>query len=93
MNKFRTTLERSVEEVYVNDVVARYKWNITTKGKIGRLGKIEPDDCIFIDDMMDRYSTPLHDPGVESPPPPPTLEEIENDIIALKTRITEIRNK
>ncbi|NLE23893.1 MAG: AAA family ATPase [Clostridiaceae bacterium] len=93
LNKFRTTLERSVEEVYVNDVVARYKWNITTKGKIGRLGKIEPDDCIFIDDMMDRYSTPLHDPGVESPPPPPTLEEIENDIIALKTRITEIRNK
>ena len=91
--KFRITLERSVEEVYVNDVVARYKWNVTTKGKIGRLGKIEPEDCTFIDNMMDKYSTPLHDPGAESPPPPPTPKEIEWDISELKKKISNIRQR
>jgi len=93
MNKFRITIERAVEEVYVNDVVARYKWNVTTKGKIGQIGKISPEDCIFIDDMMDKYSTPLHDPGTEIPPPPPEIEEIEIDLSNLKSKVKEIRGR
>lgn len=93
LNKFRITIERAVEEVYVNDVVARYKWNVTTKGKIGQIGKISPEDCIFIDDMMDKYSVPLHDPGTETPPPPPTLEEIETDLSNLKSKVNEIRTR
>ncbi|MBW1938616.1 MAG: AAA family ATPase [Deltaproteobacteria bacterium] len=93
LNKFRITIERVVEEVYVNDVVARYKWNVTTKGKIGQIGKISPEDCIFIDDMMDKYSTPLHDPGTETPPPPPELEEIETDLLNLKRKVSEIRGR
>jgi ABC-type polar amino acid transport system ATPase subunit len=93
LNKFRITIERAVEEVYVNDVVARYKWNVTTKGKIGQIGKISPADCIFIDDMMDKYSTPIHDPGTETPPPPPELEEIETDLSNLKNKVKEIRGR
>jgi hypothetical protein len=93
LNKFRITIERAVEDVYVNDVVARYKWNVTTKGKIGQIGKISPEDCIFIDDMMDKYSVPLHDPGTETPPPPPTLEEIETDLSNLKSKVNEIRTR
>lgn len=92
-DKFRITLERTVEEVYINDVVARYKWNVTTKGKIGRLGKITPEDCTFIDEMMDKYSTPLHDPGAETPPSPPIPDDIAKDIAALNERIKNIRNR
>jgi energy-coupling factor transporter ATP-binding protein EcfA2 len=92
-DKYRITLERTVEEVYVNDVVARYKWNVTTKGKIGRLGKITPEDCTFIDEMMDKYSTPLHDPGADTPPSPPVPEDIARDVTALSERIRDIRNR
>ena len=92
-DKFRITLERTVEEVYVNDVVARYKWNVTTKGKIGRLGKITPEDCIFIDEMMDKYSTPLHDPGTATPPSPPIPEDIARDVTALNEKIQNIRTR
>lgn len=92
-DKFRITLERTVEEVYINDVVARYKWNVTTKGKIGRLGKITPEDCNFIDEMMDKYSTPLHDPGAETPPSPPIPEDIARDVAALNEKIKNIRNR
>ena len=30
-DKFRITVERTVEEVYINDVVVRYKWNVNAE--------------------------------------------------------------
>lgn len=88
-SEFRILVEKCVESVLLNEVLVRFRRDIQTKGRLSKLTKIEQSDCDLIDDLMTRYSVFEHSQSDELPAPSPDLQQIEQDIDALSTWISD----
>ncbi|HAY43449.1 MAG TPA: hypothetical protein DCY59_07815 [Micrococcaceae bacterium] len=54
-----------------------------------KLVAVEPTDCIFIDDLMSKYSAPEHSQPDDTPTHLPDPDEIIADASALRTWIDD----
>lgn len=90
---FRILMERIVEDVLLNTVITRFRRSIVTKGKLGSLARITPEDCAFIDDLMTRYSVFEHSQSSELPSNPPDLSVLEKDVKALAEWAKEFKSR
>lgn len=91
--QFRICVERSVEDVLLLGIVRRFHRNIRTNNMVTKLPAITEQDCKMVDDMMTKYSFVEHSQPSEIPPLQYTVEEIEKDIQAFITWITEYLKK
>lgn len=85
----RITIERLIENDLLADVVQRFRRPINTKGKIDKLARIKPADCVFLDAMMTKYSRYEHTQPDEAPVPLPEPDELTEDLQKLKTWLEE----
>jgi uncharacterized protein YhaN len=89
----RILIERVVEKDLLNEIVKRFNPEVQTKGKIHTLANITEADCNFIDDYMTRYSRYEHSQPEEAPIELPTPEEIEADLEAIRSFITNVQQR
>ncbi|WP_252716689.1 hypothetical protein [Acinetobacter haemolyticus] len=80
---FRKLLEKSVEDDLLNSIVRRHRRSITTDNKIHALALIEKDDCMFIEQLMTKYSCFEHSQSTEIPIRIPEENELRSDIESL----------
>lgn len=80
---FRKLLEKSVEDDLLNSIVRRHRRSITTDNKIHSLALIEKDDCMFIEQLMTKYSCFEHSQSDEIPIRIPEEAELSSDIQSL----------
>jgi energy-coupling factor transporter ATP-binding protein EcfA2 len=92
-SKMRWVIETTVEEVYICNVVKRYRQSLSSQKGTKDLAVLDYDDCEFIDDLMSKYCYPLHTHGADAPPRFPELNEIMTDIEAIKNRKKLIKKK
>ncbi len=57
---FRVIVEKTIEHILLADVVGRFRRAINTQGKLHKIAKVTNEDCVFIDDLMTRYSVFEH---------------------------------
>lgn len=90
---FRIIVERTVEMILINEVVLRFRRDVTTKGRLRKLANITTADCDLIDDLMGRYSVYEHSQADELPSVPPELDDLEKDIRSLADWITHFQDR
>lgn len=90
---FRILVERTVEFHLCANVVGRFRREIRTMGVLKKLAAIEPKDCIFIDDLMSKYSTFEHSQSDETPTHLPDPDEIIADADALRAWIEDFEKR
>lgn len=90
---FRILLERMIEIELMGDIIQRYRRDITTKGKILNLAKIDENDCRYFDEMMTKYSRFEHSQPLEAPVALPKPDELEIDFMSLKTWLEEFKKR
>lgn len=76
----RILVERCVETILLNNVLLRFRRSITTQNVIGKLAKIQSEDCAMIDDLMTRYSVFEHSQSSELPAECPDIDVLERDV-------------
>lgn len=81
---FRILLERTVEVHLCANIVGRFRREIKTMGLLKRLVAVQPDDCIFIDDLMTKYSAFEHSQSDETPTHLPEPDDLIADATALR---------
>lgn len=87
--EFRNVVEKSVEDILINEVVKRFRRDIQTKNRLNKLAEISEDDCKLIDSLMTKYSYYDHSMSDETPLQEITFEELECDLNALKEWISQ----
>lgn len=80
---FRTVVERSIENDLLCGVVQRFQRPILTL-KVKSLAKLCNADCVFFDSLMTKYSGFEHAQPEEAPIELPKLDELYEDMKALK---------
>ena len=80
---FRNMIEYGVEQNLLSGVVSRFSRNVATL-KLPRLYAMTQDDIMLFDSMMTKYSYYDHSHSIETPLPPPDIEEIEKDLIQMR---------
>ena len=85
----RITIERLIENDLLADIVQRFRRPIKTQGKIEKLARIKPADCIFLDAMMTKYSCYEHAQPSEAPISLPEPDELGGDLQNLKAWLDE----
>lgn len=89
----RILVERCVENVLLNDVLVRFRRDVQTKGRIGKLANIQAEDCALLDELMTRYSVFEHSQADELPAEKPDIDEIEQDVKKLEAWIAEFSER
>ena len=82
--QIRIIVEKSVEEVLLNNVIRRFRRDIKTKGMLEKLASISMDDCKLIDEMMTKYSYYDHSMSDETPLVEFPISEIEEDALRIR---------
>ncbi len=77
---FRKLLERTVEDDLLDSIVKRHRRSVTTENRIHSLATIEKQDCIFIEQLMTKYSCFEHSQSAEIPIRIPEEAELRSDI-------------
>lgn len=90
---FRILVERTVEIHLCANIVGRFRREIKTMGVLRKLVAIEPSDCIFIDDLMSKYSAFEHSQPDETPIHLPDPDEIIADASALRAWIDDFEKR
>ncbi len=90
---FRILVERTVEIHLCANIVGRFRREIKTMGVLKKLVAIELADCIFIDDLMSKYSAFEHSQPDETPTHLPDPDEIIADAIALRAWIDDFEKR
>ena len=80
---FRNVIEYGVEQNLLSGVVSRFSRNVSTL-KIPCLNAIAQADISLFDSMMTKYSYYDHSHSIETPQPPPEIEDIEADLIRMR---------
>jgi len=80
----RITIEKIIEFDLLADVVQRFRRPITTQGKLHNVAKVTPEDCVYIDELMTKFSRYEHSQPNEVPVLPPEPDELEVDLNQLK---------
>ena len=90
---FRITIENTIESILLMDIVKRHRRHIHTLKKIKHLSKINKKDCNVLDDLMTKYSKPLHSSTSEVINNIPEPEELKKDFESLKDWIREFKQR
>lgn len=90
---FRIIVEKTIEYTLLADVVGRFRRAINTQGKLHKVAKVTNDDCVFIDDLMTRYSVYEHAQSEEMPSSALELDVFEADVTALQKWIAEFGSR
>ncbi len=80
----RITIEKVIEFDLLADVVQRFRRPITTQGKLHNVAKVTIEDCVYIDELMTKYSRYEHSQPNEVPVQPPEPDELDADLSKLK---------
>ena len=91
--QIRIIVEKSVEEVLLNNVIRRFRRDIKTKGMLEKLASISMDDCKLIDEMMTKYSYYDHSMSDETPLVEFPISEIEADALRIRDWLNDKKNK
>jgi ABC-type dipeptide/oligopeptide/nickel transport system ATPase subunit len=91
--EFRILLERIIENDLLADIVQRYRRDVQTKGKIGKLAKISKEDCSYLDDLMTKYSCYEHSQPQEAPCELPKPDELEEDFQGLSEWLSKFGDR
>lgn len=86
---FRVIVEKTIEHILLADVVGRFRRAINTQGKLHKVAKVTNEDCVFIDDLMTRYSVFEYAQSDEKSSGTLELDVFEADVTALQRWITE----
>lgn len=81
--EFRNMIEYGVEQNLLCGVVSRFSRNVSTM-KLPCLYAITQADISLFDSMMTKYSYYDHSHSIETPLPPPEIEDIEADLIRMR---------
>ena len=81
--KFRNVIEYGVEQNLLSGIVSRFSRNVSTQ-KIPCLNAITQEDVFLFHSMMTKYSYYDHSHSIETPLPPPDIEDIEVDLIRMR---------
>lgn len=80
-DKMRQMLEKSVEEVLVNNAISRFSKNINfKKGTLASMIVVNKPDVDFLLGLYGKYSTIIHDGSVETLPNVLSEDEIRTDL-------------
>ncbi|WP_225835354.1 AAA family ATPase [Pseudomonas sp. MM211] len=90
---FRVIVEKTIEHILLADVVGRFRRAINTQGKLHKVAKVSHEDCVFIDDLMTRYSVFEHAQSDEKSSSTLELDVFEADAVALQKWITEFGSR
>lgn len=90
---FRIILERTVEFILLHDVVARFRRDVMTKGKLRGVAKVTAADCDYIDLLMTTYSVYEHSQADELPQVPVELDVFEQDVLELVAWMDEFKGR
>lgn len=90
---FRVIVEKTIEYILLADVVGRFRRAINTQGKLHKVAKVTNEDCVFIDDLMTRYSVFEHAQSEEMPSSALELEVFEADVTSLQRWIAEFGSR
>ncbi|WP_286976045.1 hypothetical protein [Pseudomonas sp.] len=90
---FRIIVEKTIEFILLADVVGRFRRAINTQGKLHKVAKVTSEDCMFIDDLMTRYSVFEHAQSEEMPSSALELDVFEADVTALQKWIGEFTSR
>ncbi|AKJ98758.1 hypothetical protein V3H56_21600 [Pseudomonas sp. MS646] len=90
---FRVIVEKTIEYILLADVVGRFRRAINTQGKLHKVAKVTNEDCVFIDDLMTRYSVFEHAQSDEKPSSALELDVFEADVTALQRWITDFGSR
>lgn len=90
----RATIERVVQDFVLNGTVQRFRDYIEVKN-LGKVVGLKQSDVDEINRLHQRCHdlVEAHDPSSPKNEPPPTPDELEQDIIDLKSLIQEINNR
>ncbi len=96
---FRILLEKMIEHVLIGGVVLRYRKDIQTKGRLGKLVLVKECDCKRLERLMTKYSKYMHSHSFEIKVTPPDPDELLDDLqelqewfVNFKKRIKELKN-
>ncbi len=89
----RILTEKCVETTLVNGVLVRFRRAVQTQGRLGNLAKINKNDCMFIEDLMTRYSVFEHSQPEELPAARPDISEVEADVAKIAAWLTEFEKR
>lgn len=90
---FRIIVEKTIEFILLADVVGRFRRAINTQGKLHKVAKVTNEDCLFIDDLMTRYSVFEHAQSDELSSSALELDVFETDVLALQKWIAEFGSR
>ena len=90
---FRVIVEKTIEHILLADVVGRFRRAINTQGKLHKVAKVTNEDCVFIDDLMTRYSVFEHAQSDEKSSGTLELDVFEADAVALQKWIAEFGSR
>lgn len=90
---FRVIVEKTIEHILLADVVGRFRRAINTQGKLHKVAKVTNEDCVFIDDLMTRYSVFEHAQSDEKSSSTLELDVFEADAVALQKWIAEFGSR
>ena len=83
-SEVRMLVEKMIEQLLLNEVVARFRRSVITKDKLAKLALIRQDDCAFFHEMMTKYSRYEHSQSEEAPVDLPFPDELEDDLRELQ---------
>lgn len=86
--EFRNIVEKSVEDVLLNEVVKRFRRDIQTKNRLNKLVNITTEDCQMFDRLMTKYSYYDHSSSDETPLVEMPIDELEADLTELQLWIS-----
>jgi hypothetical protein len=89
----RKLVERMIELELLADVIQRHRRAINTLGKLEKLADIKTEDCVFIDEMMTKYSRYEHAQSAEAPVELPLPDELAEDVSRLKKWRDELEDR
>lgn len=80
----RILIEKIVEADFLAGVIERFKREVNTRGKLGKLAVITAEDCAYVDELMTKYSRFEHSQPGELAVALPDPDEFEADLTRLK---------
>ncbi|WP_217549327.1 restriction endonuclease [Pantoea sp. GbtcB22] len=92
-SNFRIMVERCVEVILLSEVVLRFRRSVMTGNKLTSLTHINNSDCLYIEDLMSRYSVFEHSQPDELPDSLPDMEIIEKDLRELIQWIDDFESR
>lgn len=70
-SNFRKLIERTIEIILLNGIIERHRPSVQTQNRIEKLSTISKKDCVFLDELMSKYSKFEHSQSNEFPIPLP----------------------